>query len=117
MADGRDLPFADGRLDWSIANATIEHAGDEYDQRKFISEQTRAARCWIITTPNHWFPVESHTSAVLRHWMPSWRANRSDFTRLLSLGEFKDMMPAVAQVKGKPWSATFTATCDSSAVN
>ncbi len=109
QADGRDLPLEDASTDMVLANAVIEHVGDEPDQRKFVAEQSRVGRSWVITTPNRWFPVESHTSAVLRHWSPQWRAGRDDFTRLLSLAEFKALLPSDAVVVGKPWSATFTA--------
>jgi hypothetical protein len=115
VADGRDMPFPDGYVDFSLSNAIIEHVGDEADQRRFVAEQGRVARCWVITTPNRWFPIESHTSAVLRHWSPAWRARRTEFTRLLSLREFTDMLPVDATVVGKPWSPTFTAFYDAAA--
>lgn len=109
QADGRDLPLEDASTDMVLANAVIEHVGDEADQVRFVAEQSRVGRSWVITTPNRWFPVESHTSAVLRHWSPRWRADRTEFTRLLSLGEFKALLPADTVVIGKPWSATFVA--------
>jgi hypothetical protein len=87
----------------------IEHVGGEVEQRRFVAEHVRVGRDWVITTPNRWFPVESHTSAVLRHWSPRWRDSRPEFTRLLSLREFRDLLPADARVVGRPWSATFTA--------
>lgn len=109
VADGRDMPFDDDEFDLVLANAVIEHVGDETDQRRFVAEHVRVARDWVITTPNKWFPVESHTSTVLLHWLPSWRAQRDEFTRLLSLREFRALLPADARVVGRPWSATFTA--------
>lgn len=110
QADGRDLPLEDQSTDMILANAVIEHVGDAEDQARFVAEQTRVARAWVITTPNKWFPVESHTSAVFRHWSPAWRArHRADFTRLLSLAEFRALLPADTVVVGKPWSATFLA--------
>lgn len=109
-ADGRDLPFPDDYTDMVLANAVIEHVGSLADQARFVAEQTRVARTWVITTPNRWFPVESHTSAVLKHWSRRWRARHcEEFSRLLSLAEFRDLLPAGAVVVGKPWSATFTA--------
>ncbi|WP_461023891.1 methyltransferase domain-containing protein [Thalassiella azotivora] len=109
LADGRRLPFADDAADLLLANAVIEHVGDEADQRRFVAEHVRVGRSWVITTPNRWFPVESHTSAVLAHWSPRWRAGRGEFTRLLSLREFKQLLPEGTRVVGRPWSATFTA--------
>ncbi len=109
VADGRDMPLGDDEFDLVVANAVIEHVGDAADQARFVAEHVRVARDWVITTPNKWFPVESHTSTVLRHWSPSWRARRDEFTRLLSLREFRALLPAGARVVGRPWSATFMA--------
>ncbi len=110
LADGRALPFRTRSTDLVLANAVIEHVGDEADQRRFVAEQTRVGRSWVITTPNRWFPVESHTSVLFLHWSSRWRAGRKDFTRLLSRREFREMLPASAELIGRPWSATFMAT-------
>jgi hypothetical protein len=109
VADGCDMPFDDDYVDFALANAIIEHVGGEDRQRMLIAEAGRVARCWAITTPNKWFPVESHTSSLLVHWLPSWRKKRPEFTRLLSRREFKAMLPPDTVVVGRPWSATFTA--------
>jgi hypothetical protein len=101
LGDGRQLPFADGYTDMILANAVIEHVGDLADQVRFVKEQTRVARTWVITTPNRWFPIESHTSTILLHWSRKWRARHSrEFTRLLSLGEFRDLLPVEAVYAG-----------------
>jgi hypothetical protein len=109
VGDGRALPWRDRGVDLVIANAVIEHVGDESDQRTFMAEHERVATCFVVTTPNRWFPIESHTSAILRHWSPRWRATRSEFTRLLSRREFRELLPAGAVVVGRPWSPTFVA--------
>ncbi|WP_020103493.1 class I SAM-dependent methyltransferase [Mycobacterium sp. 360MFTsu5.1] len=110
IADARALPFADNYVDFALANAIIEHVGQESDQRRMVEEMTRVARTWIITTPNKWFPVESHTSTLFLHWIPSWRQrHEKDFTRLLSRREFRALLPRTAKVSGGPFSPTFTA--------
>lgn len=110
IADARDMPFEDDYVDSAVANAIIEHVGKEFEQRQMVDEMTRVARCWVITTPNKWFPVESHTHAVFLHWLPSWRRKHErEFTRLLSLREFRALLPASAEVSGWPWSPTFLA--------
>lgn len=109
IADGCRLPYRDNAVDLIVSNAVIEHVGQAADQRRFVAEHVRVARHCIITTPNRYFPVESHTSAVLRHWSPGWRDSRREFTRLLSLAEFTALLPADATVLGRPWSATFLA--------
>jgi hypothetical protein len=110
LGDGRAMPFSTGGADMVLANAVIEHVGSLEDQRRFVAEQTRVGRTWVITTPNRWFPIESHTSVLFRHWSTSWRSGRGEFTRLLSRREFSDLLPPGARIHGRPWSATFTAT-------
>jgi hypothetical protein len=110
IADARDMPFEDDYVDFALANAIIEHVGGEHEQRQMVDEMTRVARCWVITTPNKWCPVESHTHALFLHWLPSWRRkHQREFTRLLSLREFRALLPAGVEVSGWPWSPTFLA--------
>ena len=116
IADARELPFPNGFVDLALANAIIEHVGQEADQRRMVEEMTRVSRCWIITTPNRLFPIESHTSALLLHWSRRWRQDRKEFTRLLSISEFRALLPPTAMVKGRPWSPTFSAFYDSASV-
>jgi hypothetical protein len=115
VADGCDMPFENDYVDFALANAIVEHVGNESRQRLLVAEATRVARCWVITTPNRWFPIESHTSTVLMHWLPSWRRKRKEFTRLLSLREFTALLPEGARVTGRPWSPTFSAYYDKTA--
>lgn len=109
MADATRMPYRDQAVDMVLSNAVIEHVGGEASQAAMVAEQVRVGRHWVITTPNKWFPVESHTSAVLRHWSPRWRAGRSEFTRLLSRREFRRLLPPGTRVIGYPWSPSFTA--------
>lgn len=110
IADARNMPFESDYVDFALANAIIEHVGQEAEQREMVQEMTRVAKNWVITTPNKWFPVESHTSALFLHWFPAWRRKREqDFTRLLSRRQFRELLPPGAELRGKPWSPTFTA--------
>src|SRR4051794_14638009 len=110
VADGCRLPFGPRVVDLVLSNAVVEHVGDEPEQRAFVAEHVRVGRAWLLTTPNRWFPVESHTSAVLRHWSPRWRArHREEFTRLLSRRQLVALLPPHATVVGHWWSPTFTA--------
>lgn len=109
QGDGRALPFRSGSVDVVISNAVIEHVGGTEDQRRFVLEHLRVGRTWVMTTPNKWFPVESHTSTVFRHWLPSWRFGRTEFTRLMSLREFRALLPEGTKVLGDWWSPTFMA--------
>jgi SAM-dependent methyltransferase len=110
QADGRALPFRDDCVDLVVSNAVIEHVGGRPEQLAFVHEHLRVGGWWAITTPNRWFPVESHTSTLLRHYAASWRAAREEhFTRLLSRREFRALLPSGARIIGRPWSPTFIA--------
>lgn len=69
--DGTVFPFEDQKFDWVFSNAVIEHVGNREAQIHFIQEMKRVARKVFFTTPNKYFPVESHTNAILRHWHSS----------------------------------------------
>jgi SAM-dependent methyltransferase len=109
VADGCQLPYRDKVVDLVVSNAVIEHVGQRVEQERFVAEHVRVGRHCVITTPNRWFPIESHTSAVFRHWSSGWRDSRPEFTRLLSLKEFRQLLPTCTMISGRPWSATFLA--------
>lgn len=69
--DGRHLPFGTASYDYIFSNAVIEHVGGEADQTAFLKELTRVARKGVfVSTPNRWFPIETHHSLFLVHWLP-----------------------------------------------
>ncbi len=67
---GDEIPFNDNAFDWVFSNAVIEHVGSEEKQVKFINEMNRVGKNTFFTTPNKYFPVESHTNTLFRHWYP-----------------------------------------------
>lgn len=70
-ADAKGLPFHDASYDYIFSNAVIEHVGDETNQLIFIKELIRVAKKGVfISMPNRWFPLESHNSLFLVHWLP-----------------------------------------------
>jgi len=109
VADGRLMPFEDQCFDLVVSNAVIEHVGDDDAQREFVLEHLRVGGAWVMSTPNRWFPVESHTSTIFKHWSPRWRGERTEFTRLLSRREFRQLLPPDAAVLGHTWQPTFLA--------
>ncbi|HKP63998.1 MAG TPA: methyltransferase domain-containing protein [Polyangiales bacterium] len=66
--DGKHFPFPDAAFDIAHSNAVIEHVGCRESQRLFLSELRRVARSGMITTPNKYFPIETHTLLPLLHW-------------------------------------------------
>jgi hypothetical protein len=110
VCDARRLPFRDNAFDLVVANALIEHVGDEEDQALVVREHERVGYRWVITTPNRWFPIEAHTGAVVWHYRSSWRhRRRAIFTRILSRREFARLLPSTATVRGRWFSPTFMA--------
>jgi SAM-dependent methyltransferase len=69
--DGRCLPFVDNSFDVVVSNAVVEHVGGPEEARRFVVESLRVAKVIVIhTTPNRWFPIETHTRLPLVHWLP-----------------------------------------------
>jgi hypothetical protein len=65
---GGRLPFKDNEFKWVFSNAVIEHVGDENPQVQFVKEMTRVGENVFFTTPNKYFPVDSHTDVFFLHW-------------------------------------------------
>ena len=72
-ADGRSLPFPDDSFDIGFSNAVVEHLPDLESQTAFVGELCRVSRRVFLTTPNRWFPVDTHTLVPLAHWLPDER--------------------------------------------
>ncbi|QKT04916.1 class I SAM-dependent methyltransferase [Ectothiorhodospiraceae bacterium 2226] len=80
---GGRFPFPDGAFDWVFSNAVIEHVGDFEAQRTFLEEMMRVGKNVFFTTPNRWFPIETHTGVPFLHWITplfdrwyAWRRGR-----------------------------------------
>jgi hypothetical protein len=67
--DGGRFPFEDKSFDSIYCNAVIEHVGDEQAQLRFLHEMRRVAHHVFFTTPNKFFPVETHTNLLFIHWV------------------------------------------------
>jgi hypothetical protein len=110
------MPFAAKEFDWVFSNAVIEHVGDAEDQFHFLLELLRVARNVFFTTPNRFFPVETHTRVLFSHWRRNWKPKRKSTLplRLLGFGEVRDLMErtgATFQVHKNRlmgWPMTFT---------
>jgi SAM-dependent methyltransferase len=76
-ASGTELPFADAAFDVAFSNAVVEHVGGRAEQRRFVAELCRVAPRVFLSTPNRWFPVETHTLLPLLHWLPRPAADRA----------------------------------------
>ena len=56
--DGCRLPFPDKSFDLVFSNAVIEHIPGQ--QKQFADEVSRVGKSWFVTTPNYWYPFETH---------------------------------------------------------
>lgn len=121
---GGVFPFKDNEFDWVFSNAVVEHVGNKEDQLLFIKEMLRVGKNAFFTTPNKWFPIESHTNVFFTHWFDNafykWcEKNRPQWTRetLLLLG-FKNLQLLMEKSGAKSytiyqnrmltWPMTFT---------
>jgi Methyltransferase domain len=77
VADGTDLPFDDDAFDIAFSNAVVEHVGGREEQRRFVEELCRVAPRVFVSTPNRWFPLETHTLVPLVHWLPRTATDRA----------------------------------------
>jgi SAM-dependent methyltransferase len=94
VADGRELPFADGEFDVAFSNAVVEHVGGRDDQERFVHELCRVATRVFLTTPNRLFPLDPHTLLPVVHWLPDGRRpQRLAGVRPLSARELRSLFP------------------------
>ncbi|QII12880.1 hypothetical protein KsCSTR_35010 [Candidatus Kuenenia stuttgartiensis] len=70
FGNGKKLNFLDNSFDIVFSNAVVEHTGSREEQRQFIHEIVRVGKRAFITTPNYWFPADSHTLIPFAHYLP-----------------------------------------------
>jgi SAM-dependent methyltransferase len=109
VANGLDLPFADDEFDVAFSNAVVEHVGGREEQRRFVAELCRVAPRVFLSTPNRWFPVETHTLVPVVHWLPRAQADRAmqalrrekwSRVELLSRSELLALFPPNVEARG-----------------
>lgn len=120
--DGCRLPFPDKSFDLVFSNAVIEHVPGR--QKQFADEVMRVGKSWFVTTPNYWYPFESHYHLPFVHFLPRWlqrEYNRLLGTHipkgqvqdlaLLSAGQLQRLFPTslVARVRVTFWPETLVA--------
>tara|TARA_B100001093_G_C26645258_1_gene935019 strand:- start:311 stop:991 length:681 start_codon:yes stop_codon:yes gene_type:complete len=98
--------------DLVISNATIEHVGEEMNQKKMIENIINLTKKYfVIITPNRFHPLEFHTKLPFIHWLPKKihryilkLMNFSDLAleenlNLVSINEFKAMLSKSTQIE------------------
>jgi hypothetical protein len=86
----------------------VEHVGGREEQRRFLGELCRVAPRVFVSTPNRWFPVETHTLVPLVHWLPprvrdsifaALRRESWEGVELLTRGELLGLFPGNVERK------------------
>ena len=54
-----------------ISSATIEHVGNDNNKKKMVKNiSLLAKKCFVITTPNRYYPIDFHTKLPFIHFLP-----------------------------------------------
>ena len=61
---------ADNQYEVAFSNSVIEHVGNLYQQNRFAHEIRRVAPCFVLQTPNRYFPLEPHFYVLFFPFMP-----------------------------------------------
>ncbi len=98
QADGREMPFRTGSIDYVFSNAVIEHVGTRSEQRRFMEECLRIAKKGVfITTPNRLFLLDPHVGLPFVHYLPrplfAWVVKKLHHAELASIDVLNALSP------------------------
>ena len=130
---GGTFPFSENEFDWVFSNAVIEHVGNKDNQLFFLNEMLRVGKNVFFTTPNKWFPIESHTNVFFRHWFdesfykwcklnkPFWSVDnllllgKRELNEILKESNAEYYQIQINRILG--WPMTFTVVCSTKKAN
>ena len=107
---GDIFPFKDDNFDFVFSSAVIEHVGDDAAQLQFLNEMLRVGKTVFFTTPNKYFPIETHTNVAFLHWADSafyaWCKRYDPYYRreTLSLFSLGKMEALLRRSNAKSWN-------------
>jgi SAM-dependent methyltransferase len=108
MFDGCALPFGDKSFDVVFSNAVVEHITGEGKQAQFAEEIMRVGKSWFVTTPNYWFPLESHYHLPFIQFLP--RETQRWYNRLLGTAIPKGTVEDLALLSARQLQRLFPAS-------
>jgi len=103
--DGCALPFPDQSFDLVFSNAVIEHILGVGRQVQFAREIMRVGKSWFVTTPNYWYPFESHYHLPLIQFLP--RSVQREYNRLFGTHIPKGTAQELALLSARQLDALF----------
>lgn len=103
--DGCALPFPDQSFDLVFSNAVIEHILGPGRQEQFAREVRRVGKSWFVTTPNFWYPFESHYHLPFIQFLP--RPVQREYNRLLGTHIPKGTVQELALLSARQLRALF----------
>jgi len=105
LFDGCALPFADQSFDLVFSNAVIEHILGSGRQKKFAEEIRRVGKSWFVTTPNFWYPFETHHHLPFFQFLP--RPLQMEYNRLFGTHIAKGTVQDLALLSARQLQALF----------
>ena len=107
--DGCSLPFSDRSFDLVFSNAVIEHILGAGRQERFAQEIMRVGKSWFVTTPNYWFPFESHYHLPFIQFLPHGVAR--EYNRLLGTRVRKGGIQELGLLSARAMRRLFPPAC------
>jgi ubiquinone/menaquinone biosynthesis C-methylase UbiE len=86
--DGVNLPFPDNFFDYIVSSSVLEHVSFPEKLLNDVFRVLKPGGRFLLTLPNKYAPLETHTLAYFVSWMPRWMADW--YLKILKRSPLKD---------------------------